>query len=148
MARKIFLEIVRFFLITLFVYAGAIKLFGYHKFMVQIGLSPLLPVFLHKIAWTIPASELVIAIILIFPKLLKTGLYASLVIMTVFTVYVTGIFTVADHIPCSCGGILEGLSWTEHLVFNIGIVILIGWSLILLRKERLSKVRTNFMFNF
>jgi uncharacterized membrane protein YphA (DoxX/SURF4 family) len=135
MARKILLEIIRFLLIFLFVYASVIKLIDYHKFVVQVGLSPLLPSPLHTVAWVIPVSELLIAIALLLPSLLKTGLYASLVVMMLFTLYIIGIFTVADHVPCSCGGILENLSWTEHLIFNIGFVLLILWGLRLVKSE-------------
>ncbi len=109
---------------------------GYHKFVVQVGLSPLLPSFMKSIAWVIPVSELLIAMALMFPTRLKAGLYASLIVMTLFTLYIIGIFTVADHMPCSCGGILETLSWSEHLVFNIGFVALIIWGLVLLKKEQ------------
>ena len=27
-------------------------------------------------------------------------------------------------IPCSCGGVLEKMSWNEHLIFNIAFVVL------------------------
>lgn len=135
MNRKISLEIIRLLLILLFAYAAMVKLIGYNKFVVQIGLSPLLPSFFHTVAWVIPVLELVIAIALLFPSLLKIGLYASLIIMILFTFYIIGIFTVADHVPCSCGGILESLSWTEHLIFNIGFVLLIIFGLLVLNKE-------------
>jgi len=91
---------------------------------------------MKSIAWVIPVSELLIAMALMFPTRLKAGLYASLIVMTLFTLYIIGIFTVADHMPCSCGGILETLSWSEHLVFNIGFVALIIWGLVLLKKEQ------------
>lgn len=135
MVKKISLEIIRFLLILLFVYAAAIKLLEYNKFVVQLGLSPLVPSFLHQVAWSIPAIELVTAVALLFEKTLKTGLYASLCIMSVFTLYIIGIFTVASHIPCSCGGILESLTWTDHLIFNIVFVFISASGVVLINSE-------------
>lgn len=138
MLRKLSVELIRLLLILLFVYAAAIKLLEYNKFVVQIGLSPLIPSFLHRVAWFIPAVELIIALALMFEKTLRPGLYGSLCIMSVFTLYIIGIFTVASHIPCSCGGILESMSWTDHLIFNVAFVFISAIGIVLVNRE--SKV--------
>jgi hypothetical protein len=36
-----------------------------------------------------------------------------------FTTYIYIILNFSVFIPCSCGGVLEELSWTQHLIFNI-----------------------------
>src|SRR5690606_28267369 len=39
-------------------------------------------------------------------------------------VYIAAILNLGVFIPCSCGGVLEKLGWTEHLVFNCVFVAL------------------------
>lgn len=117
-------EVIKLLLILLFVYAAVSKLMVYDKFVVQIGLSPLLPPFFKSIAWLIPVIELAVSLSLIFPSTVRAGLYASFVLMLSFTFYIAGILTIAAHVPCSCGGALEMLSWEEHLVLNMIYLIL------------------------
>jgi len=38
--------------------------------------------------------------------------------------YVAGIVFISPYTPCSCGGIITLLSWPEHLLFNIGLIVL------------------------
>nr|WP_281682026.1 MauE/DoxX family redox-associated membrane protein [Zunongwangia profunda] len=39
--------------------------------------------------------------------------------MIVFTIYIWYTLNYSDYIPCSCGGIISDLNWTEHLIFNL-----------------------------
>lgn len=41
-----------------------------------------------------------------------------------FTAYIVIILHFSYFVPCSCGGILEKLGWTEHLIFNVVFVLL------------------------
>lgn len=44
----------------------------------------------------------------------------SVILMLIFTLYVALILLNAfEYIPCSCGGIMESLSWNEHLLVNL-----------------------------
>ncbi len=124
MVRKITPEIVRILLILLFAYAAISKLIAYPKFIIQLGLSPLLPSYITSIAWSIPLIELALVVVLISQVYFRFALIASAGLLFVFTLYIIGILTIADHIPCSCGGVLDSLSWTGHLLFNIGFLTL------------------------
>jgi hypothetical protein len=123
MKRHIAIEIISFLFIFLFVYAAVSKLIDIEKFQVQIGQSPLLTAF-GWIAWIIPAVEIVVSALMATNKFRLLGLYASFSLMTMFTIYIIAILTLGTFVPCSCGGVLEKLGWTEHLVFNIGFVVL------------------------
>jgi len=137
--RDVFIEIVRILLIILFVYAAVTKLMVYKRFIVQIGLSPLLPSFLTSSAWVVPVVELAIAALLIFSRTLRVALYGSALLMLAFTLYITGILTIARHVPCSCGGVLENMSWGQHLIFNIAYLLLAIAAVICIEaKQRLS----------
>ena len=122
--KKVALEIICFLFILLFTYAAVTKLMDYQKFTVQIGQSPLLTDFAGVLAWAVPGVELLIAGMLAITRLRFIGLYAAFSLMVMFTAYIIAILQFSDSIPCSCGGVLEAMGWTEHLIFNIGFVLL------------------------
>ena len=122
--KKIALEIICFLFFLLFTYAAVVNLIDVQKFTVQIGQSPLLTDFAGVMAWLIPISELLIASMLALTRLRMVGLYAAFCLMIMFTAYISAILLIDENIPCSCGGVLESMGWTEHLIFNIGFVLL------------------------
>lgn len=113
-----------YFFILLFCYAAVSKLLDYENFQVQLAQSPLLSAYADTVAWAVIAAELFIVILLAFPATLRAGLYASFGLMLAFTVYIYLILNYSDFVPCSCGGILEKMGWTEHLIFNAAAVLL------------------------
>lgn len=105
--------------VVLFVYAATSKLLDYQQFQVQLDQSPILNAYGDTVAWLVPVLELVVAFLLLFDKYRLFALYISLGLMSVFTTYILLILNFSDYIPCSCGGVLEDLGWTEHVVFNL-----------------------------
>jgi hypothetical protein len=136
MKTKIIVEVISFLYITLFIYAAMTKILDYEKFQVQLNQSPLLMAFTNWIAIGIPAIELLIAALLITSRYRLIAFYMSFTLMVVFTVYILVILSFADHVPCSCGGILEKMGWTEHLFFNIAFVALAAWAVLLNTKNQ------------
>ena len=122
--KEIAVEIISFLFIVLFTYAAVNKLMDYQKFTVQIGKSPMLTDFSETLAWLVPGVELLVVGLLAIPRLRQIGLYASFSLMVMFTAYIVAILQFSENIPCSCGGVLSSLGWTQHLIFNIGFVIL------------------------
>ena len=55
--------------------------------------------------------------------------------MVMFTAYIVVITRFSEYVPCSCGGVLEKLSWDEHLVFNVGFVMLAAISILIYPKN-------------
>lgn len=124
MTRKIAVDIVVFSYILLFVYAALTKLLDYQKFVVQLGQSPILTNYAQVLVVVIPFIELGISLMLIFPKTRLKGLYAAFGLMVMFTTYIVLASRFSDYVPCSCGGVLEGMTWTQHLIFNTVFVLL------------------------
>ena len=124
MKRNTIIEIIAFLYIFLFMYAAVSKLVDYEKFRVQLGQSPLLTAFAGWVAWIVPAIEIIISVMLAVPRFRMTGFYASFSLMVMFTAYIIAILQFSDYIPCSCGGILQNMSWNQHMLFNIGFILL------------------------
>jgi uncharacterized membrane protein YphA (DoxX/SURF4 family) len=124
MNRKLVVEIISLLLITLFVYAATSKLLDYEKFTVQIGQSPVLTGFRDYLPWLVISIELLVSVALLVPRFRLAGLFAAFSLMVMFTCYIIAILNFSTYIPCSCGGVLEKLGWTEHLIFNGVFVVL------------------------
>lgn len=129
--KTIIIEGICLLFVLLFIYAAVSKLLDFENFRIQLGQSPLLSAFAGIVAWLVPALEIGIALMLVIPKFRMMGLYASFTLMVMFTAYIFIILNFSSFIPCSCGGVLEKMGWTEHLVFNIGFFLLSGVGLLL-----------------
>lgn len=125
MKRKFVLLTIVYLFILLFVYTSASKLLDYDTFKTELGKSPLLTAFAGPVAWGIPAIELLVAVMLAWPRFRLPALFASFSLMVMFTTYIIVILRYADYIPCSCGGVLENMDWGTHLVFN-GVFVVLG----------------------
>ena len=136
MKQKIAIELISVVFIVLFVYAGASKLLDIQTFRVQIGQSPLLTHISNFVSWSIPGIEILVSLILTIPRLRPIGLYCAFTLMVMFTTYIIAILNFSDHIPCSCGGVLENLSWTEHLMFNLGFLLLALFGIIISSEKK------------
>lgn len=113
-----------YFFILLFVYAAISKTLDFENFKVQLAQSPLVSAYAGFISYSVIVTELIIAGLLLSERTRTIALYLSLGLMVSFTVYIYLILNYSDFVPCSCGGILEKMSWNEHLFFNLGCVIL------------------------
>ncbi len=107
-------------LILLFSYTAFSKILHFKKFIQQLSESPLI----HQngaaiVASLIIVTEVMIVLLLLFGITRRTGLYLSLLLLTVFTVYLLYITGFAKHVPCSCGGVISVFNWKQHIVFNL-----------------------------
>lgn len=121
--------------IILFVYAATSKLFDFEQFKTQLGQSPIITTYADWVAWAVPLLELAIAGLFIVPRFMLFAFYASFSLMIMFTTYIILILNFSDFIPCSCGGVLEDLGWTEHIVFNVVFIAIAASSAFYLEKE-------------
>ncbi|AXP80868.1 Methylamine utilization protein MauE [Mariniflexile rhizosphaerae] len=146
--RNILLEIICFLFILLFVYAAMSKLLVFDQFKIQVGQSAMLTPIVDIIAWGIPFLEFVIALMLIIPRFKRLGLYAAFTLMVMFTTYIFIILNFSNDIPCSCGGVLEKLGWTEHLIFNIAFVFLAFTGILLMSNDKMNNDNKNTSKNY
>lgn len=113
------MDIVTALLFLLFMYAGLDKLMDLEEFSHDMGNQPVPKSIVPLLVYGIPISEVMAALLLLTAWTRKYGLYLSLLLMAVFTVYVAMVvMDVFPRKPCGCGELIQRLSWTEHLVFN------------------------------
>ncbi|AUP78279.1 MauE/DoxX family redox-associated membrane protein [Flavivirga eckloniae] len=144
--KNVLIEVICLLYIFLFVYAALSKLVVFDEFKIQIGQSTMLTSFAGIVAWIIPCLEILIALLLLIPRFRLLGMYAAFNLMVMFSVYIFVILNFSDDIPCSCGGVIEKLGWTEHLIFNIVFVILASIGIYILNGQKKSlHAKTSFL---
>ena len=138
--RTTIIEIITVLNIILFLYTGIAKIMDYSVFKEQLTLSPILSWAATPVAFLLPLVEFLIVVMLVIPRWRLKGLYASFFLMTSFTVYIIAMFIVTPEMPCSCGGIIELLSWQGHLIFNVVFVLMNACAIYL--QKRIKKEDT------
>lgn len=114
----------KYLVALLFIYTAFSKILDYSDFIFQLEKSPLIPVGKGDIFGLGVIVSEILASYLLFKKE-QYGLYLSLFLMASFTVYLYVIINYSYYIPCSCGGVLEQMDWNTHIIFNLGITVLI-----------------------
>lgn len=137
-------KICQYLFILLFVYTATSKFIDLENFKIQLAQSPLLSAYADIIAYTVIIGELLVALLLCFRKTLQVGLFLFLGFMSAFTVYIYLILNYSPFIPCSCGGVLEKMGWTEHLWFNV-IFCFLALLSIFMGNQRLSFKKTSLL---
>jgi len=128
-------EIIALFFVCLFLYTGVAKLMEFDVFQAQLEDSPVLEPVAPIVAWGLPIVEFIVSVLLFVPKWRLKGLYAAFGLMMLFTGYVIALLTTSTELPCSCGGIIEQLSWQGHLICNSSL-ILISFAAIKMERSR------------
>eukprot|EP01133_Synstelium_polycarpum_P009446 gene9446-11057_t len=130
MKKEDVIKVVAIIISCLFVYAGLSKLADYEKSSLEM-VNQVFPNWIASILiWLIPAIELTLAALLVIQVTRKKALWASLILLSLFSVYIAVVMTgIFGKVPCSCGGILKNMSYGTHLIFNLFFVLLISLGL-------------------
>lgn len=128
------IEIISSFFILLFIYTAINKFLSHQIFRLSLEKFPLLNLAASFLSWAIPAMELVIALLLLLPRFRKRGLMAALGLMILFTGYMVYMLITSSHLPCSCGGVINNLSWHQHLWLNSLLIILAALAIFLTKR--------------
>ena len=132
MKTTYFKELIPVLLILLFTYTATSKFLDYDKFVFQMRLAPvpLMIPLAPVLGWVVPLVETIIALVLAlgyFNSRLKIwGLYASVILLSAFEIYIAIMLLSGSHLPCTCGGIISQMGWKQHLFFN-GFFIIGGF---------------------
>ncbi len=138
MIRKSPAELIAALLIVLFIYTALSKILDTDVFRKQMLNQPLPDTLKQNLVWLVPVSEITTSIFLIINPVRLYGFVLAFLLMLAFTLYVGLILAnTFAYIPCSCGGILNTLSWEAHLIFNIVFTLFALAGIIIERKRRL-----------
>lgn len=122
--RITIIEIISALFILLFSYTAINKFLDLDRLKYVLKDYPLLGNFSLLIAWGLPTVESLLSIILIIPRTRIMGLIGALGMMTFFTLYLIYLLIFAPIMPCTCGGMLQQMTWPQHLIFNVFFIAL------------------------
>lgn len=123
-------------LLLVFLYTAWSKLRDYEQFRYTLGQSYLLKPFANVIASSLPVTELVVVLLLFIPAWRWRGLWTSAILLSVLTLYLSYMTLYAPNLPCTCGGVIAELSWRQHIVFNLSLIVLSITGILLYKKHK------------
>jgi hypothetical protein len=126
-------------LLLLFLYTSLNKLADYTTFEYVLTRSPLLKPIAGFVAWILPVAESGIAILLFIPSSRLKGLYASFILISLFTLYLIYMIAFTPDLPCQCGGVLKLLTWPQHVFFNLFFVLLSLTGIVLYKRNKMRR---------
>lgn len=130
--KDVTLLLINTLLIALFSYAAFSKLMDYERAQLQMRGQVFTRAIADILTWAIPTLELILVAILLFFKAKSWPYWASFILLCLFTLYIATIMTgYFGFIPCSCGGILEKMSYKSHIVFNLFFILVSGYGILL-----------------
>lgn len=134
--RKVVIEIIAALLVLLFLYASISKLLGFSLFVDEMNNQPFPNWMTPYLVVLIPGSEILIALALLFDRSRTIGFYASFILLFLFTLYAALVLmNVFAYVPCTCGGMIKKLNWSQHLLFTASFLILSIIAIALHRKR-------------
>lgn len=137
--RKIFIDLTIALLIVLFLHTAISKFLDFKGFVYDLNNQPFPNSYTPLLSWLIPLAEIGIVVGLLFEKTRTTALYASLVLMAMFTIYTSLVLLeFFDYVPCSCGGVVSYLNWTQHFFFNLFFVVITAVTILFRSNENLD----------
>ena len=136
-------EIISTLLILLFVYMALSKFYERSFFEAQLHFYPYINKASVLLSWLLPSVELFCALLLIAPFSRLAGLYSALTLLIIFTTYLAVMLIVKNDLPCSCGGVVQQMTWPQHILFNVVFIILSIIGIIALRKNTHQKFEIN-----
>lgn len=122
--KRVIIDVITYLFVALFVYTAYSKFTTIDDFKNILSRSPLTGSYSVFISWAVPIVECALAALLLFPFTNKIGIIASLVLMILFTSFLTYGILSGSKLPCHCGGVISSMTWTEHILFNVSFIIL------------------------
>jgi putative oxidoreductase len=119
-SRKHVLILCHYLIFILFLYSAFSKANKFDLFVNNLEKSPFFAnTNSFYIAIIVIATEFLIPILLFSNRTTKLGYLTSFLLLFIFTGYIIMMMTLSPYLPCTCGGLLEVLSWNQHIYFNV-----------------------------
>ena len=138
---KTIIEIIAALFILLFIYTALSKSLQIESTINVLNQTPVFSIIAQEIAWGIVISEFIVSLLLFLPRTRITGLYCSGGLILGFTGYIAYMMAFVPDLPCSCGGVISEITWTQHLILNIFFLFLAVTALFFERKKSQLKER-------
>ena len=140
---KIALNIIVILLLLLWVPVSIEKLVDFPSFKRGIYNQPLGNSLATILIYAIPFLEVLTVFALISERFRKQGFLLSIALMAAFTTYIgVALLGAWENLPCACGSVIKGMSWSQHFLFNLFFLILSILGFLLQNKHQGSSAQS------
>lgn len=133
--KLLFFELIRYILISIFLYTTYHKITDIKTFEESLLRSKLLSNLHIYIKYLIPLFELLIIVSLFIDRYIMIGLYLSLSLLFIFTIYLFFLNNFSVFHGCSCGGIFNTMTYSEHIIANLFLILINILAIFLYKKK-------------
>ena len=115
-------EVFYYFIVFFLCYTASNKLIKIQSFRTNLIKKTLFtPDLADVFSICVIAFEVILILVLLFYK--KNGLLLSCLTFLVFTLYISVLNFKGLYEVCGCGGVLNGLPYSYHLLINIALIV-------------------------
>lgn len=137
---------IRWLCMALFIYTAYAKTVDHARFLNGLENVHIISGFALVISFLVPIVEIIVAALLLIPVTAKQGLYSFIAVMAIFTGYIISALIWEKKLPCHCGGVIERLSWSQHIWFNIAFIAIAIFALWLNNLNKSLKIQNHEKF--
>lgn len=141
MKKNIYIEIILVLLIAIFLFSGISKIIHIKDLSIVLDKFPVLGNRPDASAWLLLIIELSIALMLMFPASALMGIRLAIVYLIIASSYIGSVLLFADRSMCTCAAFFKMLSWPQHIMINL-VLIVIGAG-VLIARDREKRIERN-----
>ena len=140
MKAKTIIAIISIMLLLLWIPVTLEKFWDMPGFLRALQQQPFPDGWAEILFWLVPALEGLCILLLVgggidssrriklTAGLNKWGFALSTLLMLAFTLFILfGVLDLYEKRPCGCGSVIAGLTWNQHLWFNLFFLLISGW---------------------
>lgn len=138
MKGRTVIEFISSALIVLFLYAAVSQVIFHNTYIVQYNRAIPNGIIAGIAAWTLPVLQLLLTWLLWRSSTRLAGLICSLVVVSLFTIYLFIMLPAGSKSACRCGELWQKASLEVNILFNLGTILLAAVGIILM-----GRLKTN-----
>jgi hypothetical protein len=131
MKGKTITELIASALIVLFLYAAVMQLAFHQTYLTQFTRSLSKEALSQVVAWTLPLAQLSLGFLLWKNSTRLTGLIGTLVLVSLFTIYLFVMLPAGSRSRCNCGELWQKTSLEVNILFNLAVILLSAVAIII-----------------
>jgi len=128
------ISLISIILLLLWVPVSLDKLVHFQVFKAGLLRQPFSDSLGQVLVYTLLPLEIITALSLVYHRFRQVGFGLSSFLMAAFTGYIgVALLGAWEKLPCGCGSVISGMSWTQHFWFNLFFLVLSLWGYYLQR---------------
>ena len=118
--KATYIALISIALLLMWIPVGLDKLIHFEVFKASIMRQPFSHTLGQVLIYTLPPLELLTAVCIVSSRFRLVGFGLSSLLMAAFTTYIgLALLGMWEKLPCGCGSVISGMSWTQHFWFNL-----------------------------